>query len=174
MFILTVHWDMRLLWAALTITSQVLYRLRACSRGLLAVASIAIRFRRLLKHGASSGLSLRVVEMTRRVENLRQFHGFLFLLFGICCVSEVFATLQTIQYSSIYLSVTRIDVFEPVTAFAFFAFAVLLFSAPIPMGGCIPPSGDSRQRLTSTCLSLRHLEQQAARNGVKQPSQTNS
>jgi hypothetical protein len=129
MYILTVHWDMRLLWAALTITAKfyIVFLLAATVYSASSLASIAIRFRRLLKHGASSGLSLHLIGMTRRVENLRQFHGFLFLLFGICCVNEVFATLRTIQYSSMSLSAARIDVFERVTAFAFFVFAVLLF-----------------------------------------------
>jgi hypothetical protein len=129
MFILTVHWDVRLLWAVLTITAKfyILFLLAATVYSTCSLARIAISSRRLLKHAASTGVSLRLIEMTRAVETLRQFHTFLFLLFGICCASEVFATLRTIQYSSMSLSAARIDVFEPVTAFAFFVFVVLLF-----------------------------------------------
>jgi hypothetical protein len=61
------------------------------------------------------------------LKTLRQFHTFLFLFFGICCANEVFATLRAIQYSSMSLSAAGIDVFEPVVAFAFFVFVVLLF-----------------------------------------------
>jgi hypothetical protein len=70
---------------------------------------------------------LRLMEMTRAVGTLRQFHAFLFLLFGICSANEVFATLRAIQYSSMSLSAAKIDVFEPITALAFVVFSVLLF-----------------------------------------------
>jgi len=65
--------------------------------------------------------------MTRGIETLRQFHTLLFFLFGIVFANEVFATLRAIEYSSMSLSAARIDVFEPVTAFALFVFAVLAF-----------------------------------------------
>jgi hypothetical protein len=65
--------------------------------------------------------------MTRGTESLRQFHTLLLLLFGVCCANEVFATLRAIQSSSMSLSAARIDVFEPVAAFAFLVFVVLIF-----------------------------------------------
>jgi len=94
------------------------------------LARIAIRLRQLLKHAASTSakdVSSRLIEMTSGMKTLRQFHTLLFLFFGICCANEVFATLRAIQYSSMSLSAARIDVFEPVVAFAFFVFVVLLF-----------------------------------------------
>jgi hypothetical protein len=129
MFILTVHWDMRLLWAVLTITAKfyIFFLLAATVYSTSSLALITIRLRRLLRHGASADMSLRLIEMTKRVESLRQFHTLLFLLFGLCCANEVFATLRTIQYSSMSLSAAKIDVFEPVTAFAFLVFVVLTF-----------------------------------------------
>jgi hypothetical protein len=69
----------------------------------------------------------RQFEITRRIETLRQFHALLFLLFGIVFANEMFATLRAIEYSSMSLSAARIDVFEPLTAFAFFVFVVLVF-----------------------------------------------
>jgi hypothetical protein len=65
--------------------------------------------------------------MSAQIENLRQFHTLLFLLFGVCCANEVFATLRGIKYSSMSLSAPTIEVFEPVVAFAFFVFVVLMF-----------------------------------------------
>jgi len=129
MFILTVHWDVRLLWASLTITAKfyILVLLASTVYSTCSLARIAIRVRRLLKHEASTDVSLRQMEMTRAVGTLRQFHTFLFLLFGICCANEVFATLRAIQYSAVSLSAAKMDVFRPVTAFAFFVFVVLLF-----------------------------------------------
>jgi hypothetical protein len=129
MFILTVHWDMRLVWAVLAITAKfyILFLLAATVYSTSSLALITIRLRRLLKRGASADVSLRLTEMTKRVESLRQFHTLLFLLFGLCCANEVFATLRTIQYSSMSLSAPKIDVFEPVTAFVFWVFVVLTF-----------------------------------------------
>jgi hypothetical protein len=129
MFILTVHWDMRLVWAVLTVTAKfyILFLLAATVYSTSSLALITIRLHRLLKHGASADMSLRLIEMTKRVESLRQFHTLLFLLFGLCCANEVFATLRTIHYSWLSLSAAKIDVFEPVTAFAFLVFVVLTF-----------------------------------------------
>jgi hypothetical protein len=63
---------------------------------------------------------------TAKAQTLREFHAMLFLLFGLCCSNEVFATLRGIQNSTVSLSAARFDVFGPVIAFAFFVFAVLL------------------------------------------------
>jgi hypothetical protein len=129
MLILTVHWDMRLMWAVLTITAKfyILFLLAATVYSASCLALVAVRLRRLLTHRASTDMSLNIVEMTKRVESLRQFYTLLFLLFGLCCANEVFATLRTIQYSSMSLSAAKMDVFEPVTAFTFLVFVALTF-----------------------------------------------
>jgi hypothetical protein len=132
MFILTVHWDLRLLWAVLTITAKlyILCLLTGATYSTYSLARIALWLGQIAKHLSSTDktdLRVRLNEMKAKVQTSRQLHTFLFLLFGICCANEVFATLRAIQYSSMSLSAARIDVFEPVTAFAFFVFVVLLF-----------------------------------------------
>jgi hypothetical protein len=132
MFILTVHWDLRLVWASLTITAKfyILCLLAATVYSTFFLARIPFRLRQLLKDVASTdekNVRFLLLELTRGIETLRQVHTSLFLLFGVCCANEVFATLRAIQYSSMSLSAARIDVFEPVTAFAFFVFAVLVY-----------------------------------------------
>jgi len=132
MFILTVHWDLRLLWAVLTVTARfyVLCLLAAAAYTTYFLARTVPRLRRLQKGVATTdraSVKRRLIEMTRGIETLRQFHTLLFFLFGIVFANEVFATLRAIEYSSMSLSAARIDVFEPVTAFALFVFAVLAF-----------------------------------------------
>ncbi len=130
MFILTMHWDLRSLWAVLTVTAH-LYILCLTVAAVYSTGSlvrIAFRLRLLSKNAATdvSDVRSRLFEMGSGIEALRQFHTLLFLLFGVCCANEVVALLRAIQYSSVSLSAVRMDVFEPVAAFAFFVLAVLL------------------------------------------------
>jgi hypothetical protein len=132
MFILTVRWDFRLLWAVLTITAKIyiLCLLTGALFSTYSLARIASRFRQLTKHLSSADKKetrLRLKAMTTQIQTLRQFHTLLLLLFGVCCANEVFATFRAIRYSSMSLSAARLEVFEPVAAFVFFVFIVLLF-----------------------------------------------
>jgi hypothetical protein len=129
MFILTIHWDLRALFAGLTITSRsyVLGLMVAALYSTCLLVRMVFRLYRGSKNLATDDdVRTRLVKMASRVETLRQLHTLLFLLFGVCCANEVAAILRAIQYSSASLSAARMDIFEPVTAFAFFAFAVLL------------------------------------------------
>jgi hypothetical protein len=76
MFILTVHWDVRLLWATLTVTAKffILFLFAATVYSTCSLARVAIRLRRLLKHAVSTDVSRSLTEMTRAVRTLRQFH----------------------------------------------------------------------------------------------------
>jgi hypothetical protein len=132
MSILTVHCDLRLLWAVLTVTAKfyVLCLMAAAGCTTYFLAWTVFRLRRLQKSVPSVGAALvkrRLIEMVRGIETQRQFHTLLFFLFGMFFANEMFATLRAIEYSSVSLSAARIDVFEPGTAFAFFVFAVLAF-----------------------------------------------
>jgi len=132
MLILKVHWDLQLLWAVLTITAKVyavlLFIGAAYSTySLVCIASRVHRFVKLSSSTDESENRHRLSEMAARLQTLRQFHALLFFLFGVCCANEVFATLRSIRYSAMSLSAATINVFEPVTAFAFVVFAVLLF-----------------------------------------------
>jgi hypothetical protein len=131
MFILTVPWDLRLVWAVLTITakSYILLLLMATGYSTYSLARITFRLHELLKLATTDArdADLSLVAMSRGIANLRQFHALLFLLLGVCCTNEAFATLRTVQYSSMSLSAAQMNAFEPVAAFAFFGFVVLIF-----------------------------------------------
>jgi len=68
-----------------------------------------------------------MIELTNGMNNIRQFHKFLFLLFGAFFADEMFATLQGIRLSEASLSAARMDIFEAPTAFALIVFVVLIF-----------------------------------------------
>ena len=132
MSILAVDWDLRLLWAVLTVTAKfyVLCLLAAAAYTTYCLTRTVSHVRRLHRDVASvneTRMKRHLFEMSRVFENLRQFHTLLFFLFGICFANEIFAIFRAIGYSSMSLSALRIDVFEPVTAFAFFVFMVLAF-----------------------------------------------
>jgi len=94
------------------------------------LARTVFRLRRLQKNVPSIGAALvrrRLIEMITGIATQRQFHTLLFFLFGMFFANEMLATLRGIEYSSMSLSAARIDVFEAVTAFAFFFFVVLVF-----------------------------------------------
>jgi hypothetical protein len=131
MFILSVPWDFRSLWAVLTLTAK-LYAFclfAGAAYSTYSLARVAFGLRQIVKHSSlteKNSARVRLNKMAARVQASRQLHTMLFLLFGICCANEVFTTLRTSQHSSMSLSAVRIEVFEPVTAYAFFVFAVLL------------------------------------------------
>lgn len=132
MVILTVHWDLLLLWEVLTITAKFYFicLMATAAYSTYFLARIALRLRQLLKHKASSETHrelFRVTEVRKRIENLRRFHTLLFLLFGVCCANEAFATIQAIKRSAQSLSAVGIEAFEPFTAFVFAVFLVFVF-----------------------------------------------
>ena len=126
MLILSVPWDFRSLWAALTITAKlyIICLLAASAYSTYCLTRITVRLRQIAKREKAE--MVLVVNMTAKTQTLREFHTMLFLLFGLCCSNELFNTLRGIQNSAVSLSAARFDVFGPVIAFAFFVFAVLL------------------------------------------------
>jgi hypothetical protein len=133
MFILTVHWDLRLLWAGLTVTAKfyVICLLVATGYSGVLLVRAYIRVCRLSKDGPasdSSDVRRNFVEMSNRIENLRQFHTLLFFLFGIVLTNEVYACVRAILDSRMSLSALGFEVFSSAIAFVFCtltAFAVL-------------------------------------------------
>ena len=130
MFIFALHWDLRALFAGLTVTARFYIFVLMAAAVYSTYSSVRIMFRlnRVSKSLANDANGARpcLFKIADKVETLRQFHTFLFLLFGACCANEVVAILRAIQDSSASLSAARMDIFEPVAAFAFFVFAVLL------------------------------------------------
>lgn len=130
MFILTVHWDLRAIWSALTVTAR-LYAICLVAGSVYSIhafARIGWSFRQTRKHLLSiekNEAQLRMRQMAARIKTLRQLHTLLFLLFGVCSANEVFAGLRAIQYASMSLSALGIDAFEPFVAYAFVVFMIL-------------------------------------------------
>ena len=129
---LFIEWDLRGLWVTLTFPGKFyIFCLLA------AVASTTVfhirtlwRLRDLQKKGVSVDAGAEkscLAAISRGIENVRQLHLLLLLLFGIALANEVLATLRGIRYSSMSLSGVSIEVFEPCAVFAFFVFGVLTF-----------------------------------------------
>ena len=132
MFILTVPWDVRAIWSVLTPTAKfyVLCLLMAALATTYFLGQAIFRIRRLRKSVASMDAAIAgrcATGVKGRIENLRQMHLLLFFLFGMLFANEMFALVRAIEHSSMSLSAARIDICEPITALAFFVFAVLLF-----------------------------------------------
>jgi hypothetical protein len=126
MFILSVPWDFRSLWAVLTITAKfyTICLLTAAAYSSYSLARIVVRLRR---NARNKTVIKELDEMRTKTQALREFHTMLFLLFGLCGLNEVFNVLRGINFPLCPLSAAKIDVFEPVARFSFFVFAVLIF-----------------------------------------------
>jgi hypothetical protein len=59
------------------------------------------------------------------MRHLRSLHYLFLLIFGGCFASEFFGVIRTAQNSAVSLSTARIEMFEPLAAFAFLTFATL-------------------------------------------------
>jgi hypothetical protein len=130
MYILSVHWDLLMLWAILSLTGKlyivcllvsVVYTIHSLSRTVVHSRSM----KKTSIDAEPAGLGLIVI--TRTIENVRQLHFLLLLLFGVTLANEVLATLRAIRESAVSLSALGIDVFEPCAVFAFCVSGVLAF-----------------------------------------------
>ena len=124
MFILTVHWDLRMLWAGLTVTAKFYIFCLVVVNGYSAVILLRTtsRFRRLSRDGAASDsprVRRQLVEMTKGIENLRQLHTLFLFLIGVVVTNEIYAAVRAILDSRMSLSALGFEVFGPVIAFAF-------------------------------------------------------
>jgi hypothetical protein len=130
MLILTIHWDVRAIWSALTVTARLYFIClvagSACST--YSFARIGWNLRQMRKRLISTDKNeamVRLRQMARKARTLQQLHTLLFLLFGVCSANEVFAGLRAIQNSLVSLSALGIDEFGPFVAFAFVVFTIL-------------------------------------------------
>jgi hypothetical protein len=132
MFMLNVHWDLREVWLSCTLTGKfyILCLLVSAIYISYSLVRTALDIRCLPRDRASTDalrVRSRLIDMNRGIENLRQFNTLLFLLFGIFFANEAFATLREIQQQAVSLSGARIDIFVPLTVFAFVVFVILAF-----------------------------------------------
>lgn len=65
--------------------------------------------------------------MTGGIEELRQLHFLLLLLFGVTLANEILAAFRAFRNASMSLSGASIRVFEPVAMYAFLVLVVLTF-----------------------------------------------
>jgi hypothetical protein len=126
MLILTYWPDQSSLWPLLSLTTRVYFL------GLLAVAAHTLYFFvrtmvRLRNTRIKSVSATRLAEIVPGVETLRQLHGFMLLLFGVCCASETLGAIRAVELSKMSLSSVGIEVYAPVAAFACVVLAILLF-----------------------------------------------
>jgi hypothetical protein len=127
MFILTVHRDLRILWAGLTVTAKFYTFCLAVAAGYSAVVLVrtSSRFHRLSKDVEASDpprVKHQIIEMTKGIDNLRQLHTLLFFLFGVFFTNEIYAAVRAIQDSRMSHSALGFEVFGPVIVFAFCTF----------------------------------------------------
>ncbi|SRR6266436_1670172 len=105
MSILSVLWDPRAIWAALSFVA----------RSYLVFLLIPIIY-------------MTVTLITRRqTTQFRQFHYLCLLFFGVCLSNECFGLLRSLRFSTASLSALSIESFEPTVAFSFVVLAVLSF-----------------------------------------------
>ena len=130
MFISTVGDDIGALWLTLTYAAKfyIFCLLIGAVYTICLLARTVFRLRVLHRDVEVTDpprVRSQLIEMSRGIENLRQFNLLLFFLFGVSFANETFATLRAIRSMSLSLSGARIDIFEPLVAFAFLAFVVL-------------------------------------------------
>lgn len=128
MYILSVHWDLLMLWAILFLTAKlyIFCLLAAVVYTIYSLSRAMVRFRsaqRTTADAEPAGLGL--LAIARTIENVRQLLLLLLYLFGVTLANEVFATLRAVRESAVSLSALGVDVFEPCAAFAFFVSGVL-------------------------------------------------
>src|SRR3984893_11069573 len=125
MLILSVPWDLRSIWAVLTITAKfyTICLLAGAAYSTYSLARIVVWLRR---NARNKTVIKELDEMRTKTLSLREFHTMLFLLFGLCASNEVFNVLRGSQNSAVSPPGDTFDVYASVVSFVFFVFAVLL------------------------------------------------
>jgi len=118
--------DILSIWMSLTVVGKfyVFCLLVGAAYANIFLVRALLHLNALRSEGGSdaSEAKSRLTDVSRRIDNVRQFHLLLMLLSGIVLAGEVFATLRSIRYSFMSLSGASVEVFEPCVAFAFFVF----------------------------------------------------
>jgi len=127
MYILSVRSDLLMLWAILSLTGKlyVFCLLVSVVYTIYSLSQAVVHSRSIRNSIDAEPARIRLIVITRTIENLRQLHLLLLLLLGITLANEVFATLRGIKESAVSLSALGIDAFEPCVVFAFGVSGVL-------------------------------------------------
>jgi hypothetical protein len=114
MNLLATPWDLRSLWLILPLLSKIyLFFLFAAS-----IFSVATLVRIALKPTTPRALP--------RLKNLRQFHLWLFLLFGVCLTNQLFTTFREVKWLACTPSADVVDPIDGISAFSLVALLTLL------------------------------------------------
>jgi hypothetical protein len=128
MFILTVHWDVRALWSAISLSAKLyLFCLIVLAGYTVFRLASAVKYLCTLRSQLAGEAARSLQRVTSGLRHLRQLHFLFLLIFGACFASECFGGIRAIQYSASSLCPATIQVFEPATAFAFVVFVILGF-----------------------------------------------
>ena len=132
MSIFSVESDLRVLWVMLSLTSKfyIACLVTASAYSMVSYIRTLSRLHDQQRRGSlvESGAEIsRLSGVCWSIENVRQLHLLLLLLFGMSLANEVLATLRAIRYASMSLSAANIEVFEPCAALALLVFGVLSF-----------------------------------------------
>jgi hypothetical protein len=128
MSILTVQWDLRALWAVITVSAK-LYLVCLFLMALYTIIHLVrvMYYLRTLRRRESTDTPLFRPTLVARMRHLRQIHFLFLLIFGAFFASEFFGIFRAIQYSMVSLSGATMEIFEPAVAFAFVVFVALSF-----------------------------------------------
>lgn len=128
MYILTVPWDLRMLWSVMSMSGKLylvcLFVMAAYT--IVYSARVTYYLRTLIALGSSDAQRIRAT-LVSRMRHLRQIHFLFLLVFGAFFASEFFGIIRAIRYSDASLSAVRMEIFEPAAGLAFVVFAVLSF-----------------------------------------------
>jgi hypothetical protein len=111
MNMLATPWDPRSLWSLLSLLSKIYL----CFLFVASVVSVATLLRIVLRPTTPRALS--------RLTNVRQFHLWLLLFFGVCLTNELFTTFRGVKW---LVCTPNADVVNPVDCISTFFLTVLL------------------------------------------------
>jgi len=128
---LAVNLNVSTAWGVQPLTAKLylICLLAAAAHTIFFLTRTLFRLHRLPQDALSNDENRQVisfVEMTNGMDNLRQLHALLLVLFGGFFAMEMFAAFRGVRYASLSLSGATMDIFEGPTEFAFVVFAVLV------------------------------------------------
>jgi hypothetical protein len=125
-----MEWSLRELWMLLTVIGRlyILCLLAAAAYTAYFLVRVVSRLRSLGSLGTDSLPSKsHLLGMTGGIEELRQLHFLLLLLFGVSLANEILAAFRAFTYASMSLSGASIGIFVPLAMYAFLVLVVLAF-----------------------------------------------
>ncbi len=129
MSLFTEQWDLRSAWSSLPNQTKLFFFLLLVLAILSSVAHLRIVYSQTIKSKAATIHRVNAGRgFLRALENLRQLHTLLFLLFGLFLTDYVYRIVRSFQFSRMSLcSPTVSEMAAPCLAFAFASLLILIF-----------------------------------------------